>query len=441
MVGTAYLIGGSSIALWTVPSPMLKLPAFLPGTLIFVACGMVWNGVRLFHGRRVLPIAIFAGALAWLTLCQIPAVAVDANLRIAIGAVIIAAYTFSTAIELWRERRKSLCSRTAAVVVPMLHAVIFLSPVAMHTWLPPHAAQNWIDVFVLEALVYAIGAAFIVLLMVKDHHVHIQRHAASTDPLTGLLNRRAFLEGARSLCALRRKEGNPVTLLMFDLDHFKSVNDTFGHAVGDDVLRLFASTVKSCMRADDIVGRLGGEEFAAIVPADLAATSRIAERIRASFEVTGAVVNGHPIGGTVSIGAAFSPKADSEVETFLARADAALYRAKHDGRNRLRTADDDEQPAQDDEAHGLLQRPAPATLCDSSPSHAEGGPGSKSQRMRPWGRLQRLVYCPSVKISGCCAIRPSLTRFPMPSPLRRAPRVPASRLRVRFRRPPSSMRP
>jgi len=382
--GTAYLIGGSSIALWTVPSPMLKLPAFLPGTLIFVACGMVWNGVRLFHGRRVLPIAIFAGALAWLTLCQIPAVAIDANLRIAIGAVIIAAYTFSTAIELWRERRKSLCSRTAAVVVPMLHAVIFLSPVAMHTWLPPHAAQNWIDVFILEALVYAIGAAFIVLLMVKDHHVHIQRHAASTDPLTGLLNRRAFLEGARSLCALRRKERNPVTLLMFDLDHFKSINDTFGHAVGDDVLRLFASTVKSCMRADDIVGRLGGEEFAAIVPADLAATSRIAERIRASFEVTGAVVNGHPIGGTVSIGAAFSPKADSEVETFLARADAALYRAKHDGRNRLRTADDDEQPEQD-EAARLIAAAGASNAVRLVPKSRGGRAGLKKPENAPAG--------------------------------------------------------
>jgi len=349
--GAAYLIGGSSIALWAVPSPMVALPAFVPGMLIFIACGMVWNGVRIFHGRRVLPIAIFAGALVWLTLCQLPAFATGASLRIGIGSVIIAIYTFSIAIELWRERRKSLYSRAAAVVVPALHAVIFLSPVAMRVLLPPRAAQGWIDVFVLETLVYAVGAAFIVMLMVKDYHVHIQRHAASTDPLTGLLNRRAFLDGARSLCALRRKEGNPVTLLMFDLDHFKSINDTFGHAVGDDVLRLFASTVTSSMRVDDIVGRLGGEEFAAIVPADIATTCRIAERIRAGFEIAGAVVGQHAIGGTVSIGAAVSLKSDTDIEALLAEADAALYRAKHSGRNRLQTS---EEELEQDEATRLI---------------------------------------------------------------------------------------
>jgi diguanylate cyclase (GGDEF)-like protein len=342
--GAAYLIGASSVALWTVPGAFLPVPQEIPAALIFVACGMVWNGVRLFQGRRILPLAIIGGAMIWLSLGQLPAVAAGANLRIAIGAVIVAGYTFFIAFELRRERRKSLYSRAAAIIVPALHAVIFLSPIGIRAFLPLSMGQRWIDVFALETMVYAVGAAFIVLLMVKDHHVHIQRHAASTDPLTGLLNRRAFLDGARALRSLQGRQREAVTLLMFDLDHFKSINDTFGHAVGDDVLRLFATSIRSSMRANDIVGRIGGEEFAAIVPASLGATNKIAERIRASFERVGAIVGEHATGVTVSIGTACAPEAETDIEELLARADVALYRAKADGRNRVRTWEDEPPP-------------------------------------------------------------------------------------------------
>ena len=166
-------------------------------------------------------------------------------------------------------------SRIATIVVPSLHAVIFLMPLAMHAFLPDDIAISWITVFALETILYAVGTAFIVLLMVKDRHVDIYRHAAQTDYLTGLLNRRAFLENALTLCA-RAGGKKPVTMLMFDLDHFKSVNDRFGHAVGDDVLGVFAQVVRKSTRATDIIGRLGGEEFAAIVaePADIASHDR-----------------------------------------------------------------------------------------------------------------------------------------------------------------------
>ncbi|MGE5535486.1 MAG: diguanylate cyclase [Acidobacteriota bacterium] len=349
--GGAYLMGGLSIALWALPSPIFSLPAALPGMLIFSACGMMWNGVRLFHRRRILPLAIVAGPVFWLLICSLSATD-SAEVRIASGTIIVAAYTYFIAFELWRERRKSLYSRTAAVIVPILHAVIFLSPMAIQALLSHRESQGWIDAFALETIVYAVGAAFIVMLMVKDYHVHVQRHAAATDSLTGLLNRRALLEGASSLCAYQRKRNAPLAMLMFDLDHFKSINDTFGHATGDEVLRLFASTLQSSMRADDIIGRLGGEEFAAVIPADLAAASRVAERIRRAFEITGAVVADNPIGATVSVGAAVSSDSDEDVEALLRRADAALYSAKRAGRNRLHTANDDDSAK--DEASRLI---------------------------------------------------------------------------------------
>jgi diguanylate cyclase (GGDEF)-like protein len=339
--GAAYLIGASSMALWSAPAPLFTLPPELPGALIFVACGMIWNGVRLFHGRRLLPVAASTGAVVWLILCQLPALSEGSNGRIALGAIVVATYTFFIAFELWRERRKSLHSRAAAVVVPCLHAAIFLMPLAMRAFLPEMFAAGWLAVFALETMIYMMGTAFIVLLMVKDYDVHVYRNAAATDPLTGLLNRRAFLESALILCAHQAERGEPVTLLMFDLDHFKAVNDRFGHATGDDVLRLFAQVVSSGMRANDIVCRLGGEEFAAIVPEPMQVAARIAERIRAGIEVAGAVVAARRVGATVSIGAATSYEPVVNIDALIARADAALYRAKHDGRNRLHGADDE----------------------------------------------------------------------------------------------------
>ncbi|HXX07575.1 MAG TPA: GGDEF domain-containing protein [Pseudolabrys sp.] len=332
--GSAYLIGASAMALGSMPSPIIKLPPQVPGALTFLACGMIWNGVRLFQGRRVLPLATFIGAAVWLGVGQIPGVLENGNGQV-VGALIVPVYTFFIAMELWRERRRTRYSRAAAVVVPCLHAGIFLVPLAMHALLPAGHNAAWLTVFTLETILYAVGTAFIVMLMVKDHHVHVYRTAASTDPLTGLLNRRAFMENALTLCKQQGKRGEPVATLMFDLDHFKTINDRFGHAVGDDVLRLFGQVVRASTRADDIIARFGGEEFIAIVPGGWESASKISERVRTSFEAAGIKVGNHAIGATVSIGAATCYDAVAAIDTLIARADAALYRAKHEGRNRV----------------------------------------------------------------------------------------------------------
>lgn len=338
--GSAYLIGASSIALWGAPAPLFHVAAEFPQALTFVACGVVWNGVRLFHGRRLLPAAALAGAIVWLVLCQLPMLPPGSHARIALGVMVVATYTFFIAFELKRERRKSLYSRTAAVLVPLVHATIFLLPLGIEAFLPGDYSAGWETVFMLETILYAVGAAFIVLLMVKDNDVNIYRSAASTDHLTGLLNRRAFLDTALALCARRGERGEPVTMLMLDLDHFKSINDRFGHAIGDETLRTFAAVARSSMRGSDIIGRLGGEEFGVIVAEPREFAVRIAERLRAAFEEAGVTIGGHAIGATMSIGAATAYEPVPDIGTLIARADAALYRAKHDGRNRVYAAED-----------------------------------------------------------------------------------------------------
>jgi diguanylate cyclase (GGDEF)-like protein len=148
------------------------------------------------------------------------------------------------------------------------------------------------------------------------------------------------MDNALAVCAQQARRGEPGAVLMFDLDFFKS-NDRFGHAVGDSVLRVFGQVIRASTRVDDIIGRFGGEEFIAIVPGGLESVSKIAERVRSGFEVAGATIGTYSVGATVSIGAAISYDPITAIDALVARADAALYRAKHDGRNRLHVAEEE----------------------------------------------------------------------------------------------------
>lgn len=163
---------------------------------------------------------------------------------------------------------------------------------------------------------------------------------AQTDPLTQLLNRRALTERITAEMERALRYDSTLALLMIDLDHFKRVNDTYGHLVGDDVLRDVAKLLVDTIRVSDIVARYGGEEFLVLLPeTDDAGAESFADRIRAAVEEHDFTDNGeHPqLRLTASIGVAMYPAARIEsVEDLFARSDAALYRAKADGRNRVR---------------------------------------------------------------------------------------------------------
>jgi len=343
--GTAYLVGGFSVAIWSIES--LISPPLPPGTanaLLFIACGMIWNAARLFHGRRVLWGALAAGATVWLMACMSTDFVESAPARIILASLIVSTYTFLTAAELWSERRRNLLRRWPAVFVPMLHGAVFLFPIPLASVLPSDGgvvslASGWIAVFALETMLYVVGTAFIVLVLAKERALRIHKDAASTDDLTGLLNRRGVFAAAPLLMARQALRKEPVSVLMFDLDRFKSINDRYGHAVGDETIRVFAATVGSSMRASDIVGRFGGEEFVAILPGTLADATRAAERVRMAFAAAGVTVAGHHLGATVSIGAACGAPTSDDLAALIASADMALYRAKTNGRNRVEGVD------------------------------------------------------------------------------------------------------
>src|SRR5271170_7773805 len=342
--GTAYLIGGFSGVLWRLGELISPpVPASLPDVLLFVAVGMVWSAARVFHGRPVLWGSMCLGAVVWLAFCSSSAFVTTETSRLVVSSVIVATYTFLTAIELWRERRKTLIRRWPAIFVPMLHGVVFLFPVALAGLSQDGIGSRtlgagWVAVYAIEVVLYVVGAAFVVLVLAKDRTVRHYQLAASTDSLTEVLNRRGFFEAAVKMMAAHAPQKQPVSVLAFDLDHFKSINDRFGHNAGDGMLQLFAAVARKTMRATDVIGRLGGEEFVAIVPGTMAEATVAAERVRRAFEWAALDPDGLQIPATVSVGIAGGAP-EATVEAMIARADAALYRAKANGRNCVETAD------------------------------------------------------------------------------------------------------
>jgi len=178
-------------------------------------------------------------------------------------------------------------------------------------------------------------------LIVRDMSAHRDaaesaRHAAVCDHLTGIGNRRAFFDAAETELRRWHRMPRPLSLLLIDVDHFKKVNDTHGHPVGDAVLRHITRVMGETFRQLDVLARIGGEEFTVLLPAaDLASAQCGAERLRAALEAQPAPTDAGPVFCTVSIGIATMDEGTTGVDALLKRADEALYAAKHGGRNRV----------------------------------------------------------------------------------------------------------
>ncbi len=162
---------------------------------------------------------------------------------------------------------------------------------------------------------------------------------ATTDPLTGILNRHSFLERGQSEIARARRTGRPTSVLMLDADHFKRINDSFGHAGGDATLQALTRTMGSLIRSTDLLGRLGGEEFSILMPATSQEdAARLAERLREAIAALTLRHGGREIQITASIGVAGAAAGEADLTRLLREADQALYAAKEAGRNRVAAA-------------------------------------------------------------------------------------------------------
>jgi diguanylate cyclase (GGDEF)-like protein len=197
-----------------------------------------------------------------------------------------------------------------------------------------HAANVIVPSCYLVALAYAAATAAHFRWTHYEAQIELRAQLSSLadrDGLTGLLNHRAFHEHLASTLANVARQGLPAALLVIDLDHFKAINDEHGHLVGDAVLRAVAQTLVASGRAGDVVARIGGEEFAMLLPgAGPQDAGTVAERIRSAVEqIT------EPVPVTASIGVSAAPAGDVDGRDLLERADGALYAAKRQGRNQV----------------------------------------------------------------------------------------------------------
>ena len=343
--GFAHLLRSASIVLFGMYGTASDLISIdLANAILFTAFAMTYTGARVFDGRKVQPLALAAGAIVWLVVSRTPFVSDSMDARVLLSSGIITSYTWCTAYEFWRGRNEPLVSRWPAIFMLFAHGALFLLRTPL-TSILPWSSQNqlfasvWLTVLSFEALLFTISIAFILLAMAKERTELRHKTAALIDPLTGIANRRAFLETATELVLRQANNGRPWAVLLIDLDHFKSINDRFGHAIGDQILQIFAEATSAKLKPHDLIGRLGGEEFAVV----LQDTSRegalaMAERIRSTFAEAAATVDNCAVHSTVSIGVVVEQDASMDIPTLLSQADQALYYAKARGRNRVEVA-------------------------------------------------------------------------------------------------------
>ena len=343
--GFAHLLRAASVMLFGLYGSAPDLVSIdLANALLFSSFAVTWTGARVFDHRRPLPILLFGGATLWLIACRVPAFVQAYDLRVLLSSLIITAYTWATAYEFWRGRSEPLVSRWPAIFMLFAHGALYLLRTPLGAMLPWSPTSNvfasvWLTVLSFEALLFTIAIAFILLAMAKERTEYRHKTAALVDPLTGVANRRSFLQDSEAQLKRQMTDPQPTAVMLLDLDNFKSINDRFGHAVGDRVLEIFADVASRSLRRADLFGRLGGEEFAAL----LRETTReralaVAEQIRADFAAASREVQGQPVIATVSIGIVMSDDAVLDLTALLAQADHALYRAKEMGRDRVEIA-------------------------------------------------------------------------------------------------------
>ncbi|MGY5807006.1 GGDEF domain-containing protein [Rhizobium sp. LEGMi198b] len=315
------------------PRPTLAIITFV---LFFIGFSVILAAGYQFRTRRFSKARALLGSLTGIA-ASVPAMLAGYDGLAFMGDnIVVAVLLLLTAREYWLSRQEAPTPLYGITALYTLTAISFALCAGVLIWdgklVLGHAPDNWaedVSLAICIAGMTGIGALSLALHQWRQAAHH--RQQAITDPLTGLLNRRALFDlyGHRSF-------GPSMAVIVFDIDRFKSVNDQYGHATGDIVLKLFAKELSAGLRASDTVARLGGEEFALVLDNALPGRAeQIAERVRDAFAAREFTVDGKSFACTVSAGIALGTPEGMGFDSVLSTADKALYAAKRNGRNRV----------------------------------------------------------------------------------------------------------
>ena len=315
----------------------------VPNALIALSISLQAAAVLDFYGRRlsplwhVLPPLLIGGMLAVL-LDNLSARVFVSGLGFGSGLLISG---------LMLQRLDSNTDRPAKFMVMSGFLVAAFASFArvLVAIIDPSVVKDFMAPSYFQGATFLVALAAVVVTSVGFLLMHMERaeeaakRLSVTDPLTGTFNRRTFLQlGAKEIARTRRAKG-ALSLLMLDLDHFKKVNDQYGHQAGDEALKSVVDSLQGCLRREDLLVRYGGEEFCVLLP-DVALdhATLLAERARAAVERCAFTFRGKAIPLTISVGVALLARDSAEdIERLVSRADEALYSAKASGRNRVVT--------------------------------------------------------------------------------------------------------
>ena len=340
-IGTLLVAAG--IVLLAVQSyypPWFILPAGnLAMTLGFIG---YWRAMRQFYGlpdrwSMLLPAVLITGAVWWFA-----TISPSLNSRIIIVSVAWAALMLFCARTAWSQPGERALSQRVLVVLFLFQAIFLIFRAAYTVVLWPNElsviqTQTWISALTpIAVAILPVTGTSAFLLLCSDRLRRDWEYAASTDALTGLANRRTMTVRAKSRLEAWRKHGKLLGVAVIDVDHFKSINDRFGHDAGDCALISVADALKSRIRSVDAICRWGGEEFVAIF--DIHNENELlhlAEQLRAQVQALASAGRNLATEITVSIGVTLPSDPQTTLDELLTRADQALYQAKSRGRNRV----------------------------------------------------------------------------------------------------------
>lgn len=338
--GIASLISACGIMLLVIGRASHEPPVTGLGSIVLaLAMGLMWKGARAFAGKPAPPAIAFLGGLAVASVSILPSVH---GLIAPLGLLINASYLSAAAFTFWAARKPTLPARWPLVTFIAVHATVMLTGAISLFNGAPNRVPSLMSLFGIihfESIVFSVGTATLILALVKERSEAASKLVASIDSLTGIANRAGFMSAAEKALARCRHDGVPVSVVMFDLDLFKAINDNHGHAVGDAVIQKFSEVAGAVIRHHDVFGRIGGEEFALVLPRSSIEPAYVrADRIRLAFAENCRSINEHQVNASVSGGVSASGNAETTLSVLLEQADEALYRAKAAGRNRIKRA-------------------------------------------------------------------------------------------------------